>query len=291
MPDISQDINPAETLISLLNTEDPSKVETFLARLSPGDEARALSQLNKEQQERLFTLLGSEKSAQVLQKITGRGVVSVIEQMPLAQATDIFEEMSGRQQVDTLRRLKEKDAERIIETFAAPRAEKLMELIAYPEDTAGGLMIPEYLAFSKGMLVRDVLDDLREHGEIYSDYAIQYAYVVAEAGRLLGVLRLRDLLLAPKSKPLTDIMIKDPQNVRVDASLKDLKEFFKQYNYLGVPVVDVEERLVGVVLAAAVRDAANKRSNQIFLQFPNIIGGDGAPAQTTCLSLFPWEDV
>lgn len=274
MPDISQDINPAETLISLLNTEDPSKVETFLARLSPGDEARALSQLNKEQQERLFTLLGSEKSAQVLQKITGRGVVSVIEQMPLAQATDIFEEMSGRQQVDTLRRLKEKDAERIIETFAAPRAEKLMELIAYPEDTAGGLMIPEYLAFSKGMLVRDVLDDLREHGEIYSDYAIQYAYVVAEAGRLLGVLRLRDLLLAPKSKPLTDIMIKDPQNVRVDASLKDLKEFFKQYNYLGVPVVDVEERLVGVVLAAAVRDAANKRSNQIFLQFSGIVGGE-----------------
>ncbi len=274
MPDISKAKNPAETLIEVLRTEDPLQINAFLGDLKPGDEARALAQLDKVQQQRLLEILGPEKSAELLVKITGRGVVSVIEQMPLKQAADIFDEMPSRQQVDILRRLKEKDAAQIIGAFAAPRAEKLRELIAYPEDTAGGLMIPEYLAFSRGMTVRDVLDDLREHGEVYSDYAIQYAYVVSEAGRLLGVLRLRDLLLAPKSKPLMDIMIKDPQKVRVDTTLKDLKEFFKQVNYLGVPVVDSEDRLLGVVLAAVVREAVNKRSNQIFLQFSGIVGGE-----------------
>ena len=274
MPDISKAKNPAETLIEVLRTEDPLQINAFLGDLKPGEEARALAQLDKVQQQRLLEILGPEKSAELLVKITGRGVVSVIEQMPLKQAADIFDEMPSRQQVDILRRLKEKDAAQIIGAFAAPRAEKLRELIAYPEDTAGGLMIPEYLAFSRGMTVRDVLDDLREHGEVYSDYAIQYAYVVSEAGRLLGVLRLRDLLLAPKSKPLMDIMIKDPQKVRVDTTLKDLKEFFKQVNYLGVPVVDSEDRLLGVVLAAVVREAVNKRSNQIFLQFSGIVGGE-----------------
>ena len=274
MPDISKAKNPAETLIEVVRTEDPLQINAFLGDLKPGDEARALAQLDKVQQQRLLEILGPEKSAELLVKITGRGVVSVIEQMPLKQAADIFDEMPSRQQVDILRRLKEKDAAQIIGAFAAPRAEKLRELIAYPEDTAGGLMIPEYLAFSRGMTVRDVLDDLREHGEVYSDYAIQYAYVVSEAGRLLGVLRLRDLLLAPKSKPLMDIMIKDPQKVRVDTTLKDLKEFFKQVNYLGVPVVDSEDRLLGVVLAAVVREAVNKRSNQIFLQFSGIVGGE-----------------
>ena len=274
MPDISKAKKPAETLIEVLRTEDPLQINAFLGDLKPGDEARALAQLDKVQQQRLLEILGPEKSAELLVKITGRGVVSVIEQMPLKQAADIFDEMPSRQQVDILRRLKEKDAAQIIGAFAAPRAEKLRELIAYPEDTAGGLMIPEYLAFSRGMTVRDVLDDLREHGEVYSDYAIQYAYVVSEAGRLLGVLRLRDLLLAPKSKPLMDIMIKDPQKVRVDTTLKDLKEFFKQVNYLGVPVVDSEDRLLGVVLAAVVREAVNKRSNQIFLQFSGIVGGE-----------------
>lgn len=275
MTDMAQDKTTfADTLLELIHTDDPSQIETFLAELKPGEEARAIAQLDKGQQTRLFELLGSQKSAELLVKITGRGEVSVIEQMPLEQTAAIFEEMPSRQQVDILRQLKDKDAAQIIGEFAESRAEKLRELIAYPEDTAGGLMIPEYLAFSRGMLVKDVLDDLREHGEVYSDYAVQYAYVVSEEGGLLGVLRLRDLLLAPKNKPVTDVMIKDPQNVRVDTTLRELKEFFKQYNYLGVPVVDSRNRLVGVVNAAAVRDAVNKRSNQIFLQFSGIVGGE-----------------
>ena len=94
--------------------------------------------------------------------------------------------MSSRHQVDILRELKEKDGEQIIGEFAQLEAEKLRELMAYPKDTAGGLMIPEYLSFSSRMLVKDVLDDLQEQGEAYSDYAIQYAYVVSEGGELLG---------------------------------------------------------------------------------------------------------
>jgi len=146
--------------------------------------------------------------------------------------------------------------------------------MAYPENTAGGLMIPEYLAFSSLMLVKDVLDDLRDHGEVYSDYDIQYAYVVSEQGELLGVLRLRDLLLVPKDMPVTEIMIRDPQKVHADTSLKDLRELFTQYNFLALPVVDKKDRLVGVVRSAAVRDAVNRRSNQLFLKFAGIVGGE-----------------
>ena len=90
--------------------------------------------------------------------------------MSLKQAAEIFEEMPSQQQVNILRELKEKDAAQIIGEFAQPEAEKLRELIAYPEDTAGGLMFPEYLAFHSRMLVKDVLKDLREHRDIYSDY-------------------------------------------------------------------------------------------------------------------------
>jgi magnesium transporter len=275
MQDISQGKEaPEKSLIDVIQTDDPSQIEAFLAGLKRGEEARAVAELDKGQQTRLLELLGPEKSAELLVKIAGRGAVTVVEQMPLEQAAGIVEEMSSRHQVDILRELKEKDAEQIIGEFAQPEAEKLRELMAYPKDTAGGLMIPEYLAFSSRMLVKDVLDDLREQGEVYSDYVIQYAYVVSEGGELLGVLRLRDLLLAPKNKPVTDIMIKDPQKIRVDTTLRDLREFFKQYNYLGVPVVDSGDRLLGVVRSAAVRDAVNKRSNQIFLKVSGIVGGE-----------------
>ena len=263
-----------KSLLDVIETEDTTQIEAFLSGLKPGDEARAIGELEKGQQTHLLELLGPEKSAELLLKIAGRGTVDLVEQMPVEQAAVIVEEMSSRQQVDILRELREKDAEQIIGEFSQPKAEKIRELMAYPEDSAGGLMIPEYLAFSSQLLVKDVLDNLRDQGEVYSDYLVQYAYVVSEEGGLLGVLRLRDLLLAPKNRPVTEIMIRDPQKVRQDTTLKDLREFFKQYTYLGVPVVDSEDRLLGVVLSAAVREAINKQSNQIFLKFSGIVGGE-----------------
>jgi magnesium transporter len=122
--------------------------------------------------------------------------------------------------------------------------------------------------------VKDVLDDLRAYGESYSDYDIQYAYVVSEEGRLVGVLRLRDLLMSQRNKTLTEIMVKDPLKVEVDTTLQALRNFFQQNAFLGVPVTDKEGHLVGIVRSATVREAANKRANQLFLKFAGIVGGE-----------------
>jgi magnesium transporter len=124
------------------------------------------------------------------------------------------------------------------------------------------------------MLVKDVLDDLRAQGEEYSDYDIQYAYVVSGSGRLIGVLRLRDLLMAPRSKTIKEIMIKEPLHVNVNMALRDLKDFFRQYSFLGVPVVNGDGKLVGVVRSASAREAANRQNNQLFLKFAGIVGGE-----------------
>lgn len=275
MEEFLQGINGVEIdLARVIETGDSSEIVALLSGLKPGDEARAIAELDKTLQTRFFELIGPERAAELLLRSASRGAAGFVEQLPPDQAAVIVEEMPSRQQVDLLRELKEKDAEQIIGEFARPEAEKVRELMGYPEDTAGGLMIPEYLAFSSRMHVSDVLDDLRAHGDVYSAFDIQYAYVVSESGQLLGVLPLRDLLLVPKIKPVTDVMIKDPQRVQVNTSLKDLKEFFRQYNFLGLPVVDNENRMLGVVLSSAVRDAANKRSNQLFLKFAGIVGGE-----------------
>jgi magnesium transporter len=124
------------------------------------------------------------------------------------------------------------------------------------------------------MLVREVLDDLRHQGETYSDYDIQYAYVVSDSDRLIGVLRLRDLLMAHRSKAIREIMVKKPLSVNTHMSLRDLKDFFRQYAFLGVPVVNDDGVLVGVVRSVSVREAANRQNNQLFLKFAGIVGGE-----------------
>jgi magnesium transporter len=262
------------TLEALIKLNDRLQLDTFLEDLSTIDLARAFSRLDKEDQIRLLEIIGYEKSADLISQISDVGVPNIVAQLPQAQALPIVEEMSSDRQADVLQKLNEDDAESILQDMAMSRAEKIRQLMRYPENTAGGLMITEYLSYTGQQRVKDVLDDLKRHSEEYVDFDVQYIYVVSDSGKLVGVLRLRDLLLTPEDKPIIEIMIKKPLKVEVEATLQELRDFFRQYSFLGVPVTDKEGNLVGVVRSASVREAANKRNNQLFLKFAGIVGGE-----------------
>jgi magnesium transporter len=230
--------------------------------------------LTRPDQIRLLEMLGPEQSAHLISKISGLGTANLIAQLPTPNAVSIVKEMSRDQQAHFLRTIGGGGAKAILDEIKPQKAKKIRKLMSYTENTAGALMITEYLSYSEDMLVKEVLDDLRSQGEAYSDYDIQYAYVVSNSGRLIGVLRLRDLLMAPRGKTISEIMIKEPLHVNVNMSLRDLKDFFRQYSFLGVPVVNDNGELVGVVRSASVRDAANRQNNQLFLKFAGIVGGE-----------------
>jgi magnesium transporter len=123
---------------------------------------------------------------------------------------------------------------------------------------------------------------------------VQYAYVVDQAERLVGVLRLRDLLLSAFTAPLSKIMISDPLKVRDTASLEELERFFDSHSLLGVPAVDADGVLVGVVRSAAVEQAAEERTNRSFLKFMGIVGGEelrSMPLRHRSLRRLSWLSV
>jgi magnesium transporter len=262
------------TLEALINLGDRSRLDTFLEDLATVDLTRAFSRLDKDGQIRLLEIIGYEKSAGLIAKISDVGVPNIFAQLPQAQAVPIVEEMPSDRQADVLQKLNEDYAESILQDMEAVSAQKIRQLMRYPENTAGGLMITEYLHYTGQQRIKDVLDDLQRHSEIYSDFDVQYVYVVSDSGKLVGVLRLRDLLLTPKDKPIIEIMIKKPLKVEVDASLQALRDFFRQYSFLAAPVTDSQGNLVGVVRSSSVRDAANKQNNQLFLKFAGIVGGE-----------------
>ncbi|MGD9149519.1 MAG: magnesium transporter, partial [Desulfobacterales bacterium] len=178
------------------------------------------------------------------------------------------------QQVRLLRKIGEENAEAILEEIKPHKVKKIRKLMSYAENTAGAMMITHYLAYDSHQTVETVLDDLRHHGEQYSDYDIQYAYVVSATGKLVGVLRLRDLLMTPKNRRIDEVMVKEPLSVNVNTPLRDLRDFFIQYNFLGVPVVGDDGSLVGIVRSSTVREETNRRTNQVFLKFAGIVGGE-----------------
>ena len=197
----------------------------------------------KEDKIRLIELLGPEKSAALISKISGLGSTTLVEQLPSSQSIPIIEEMSDDQQANLLRKMEKENVEAILEEIEPQEARKIRKLMSYPENPAGALMITAYLAYLSHQQADEVLEDLRRHGEKYSDYEIQYAYVVSDAGKLLGVLRLRDLLMTAKFRAVSEIMVKDPLSVNVNTPLRELRDFFRQYNFLGRQLSMMQEIL------------------------------------------------
>ncbi len=265
---------PWEQLSELINANDPGQINTFLNSINPADTALAVSRLNSTEQSRLLTLLRPEDAAEVIEDITDTQAADLIEELLPEQAAAILEELDSDHIADLLGELDEEDANAIIEQMDPEEAEEARQFLTYDADTAGGLMLSEYLDFRGNQRVQDVLDDLQENRADYADYDVQYLYVTDNENRLQGVLRMRDLLFPSRTAKLSSLMISNPYKVSVDASLDDLRNFFEEHNLFGVPVVDANTKLLGIVLPEAVEEASQKQSTQQFLGLSGIVGGE-----------------
>lgn len=268
----SETREPWEIVSAILERGDREELHRYLDALPPGETARLLSRIQEGEQARLLHLLGSEDAASLIDDLSNAQALEILEDLAAEHAAAIIDEMPSDQQADILGDLDEDQAEAILQEMDPSEAQEARELLEYEENSAGGLMITEYLSYVDTLLVKDVLDDLRLNGERYSDYDVQYAYLKTADGVLVGVLRLRDLLLSSAERPIRGLMIADPLHVAAETSLEDLMHFFHEHHFLGVPVVDSGKRLVGVLRRLAVEEAAGDRANETFLRVSGHIG-------------------
>lgn len=265
---------PWEEIEAILRAGDAGRLKTCFEELSPGETARVISRLREEDRARVLTLLSPEDAAALLEELSHTQAADLIEELSPAQAAAIVNEMPSDEQVDLLGELDAQGAAAILEEMEAEEAEEVRQLSQFPPDTAGGLMITEYLVSPDKFRVADVLDDLRQRREQYAKYDVQYVYITSERDELVGVLRLRDLLLSPRETPVTQIMISKPLKVQTVTTLDDLQHFFDRHPFFGVPVTDEQGRLVGVVRRADVEEAVGDRADRTFLKVSGIVGGE-----------------
>jgi magnesium transporter len=230
--------------------------------------------LSDAQQSRLLKSLSWEAAANLVDDMPQEQAVRMIERLTVDEAAAIVSQMPSNEQADVIGRLPELQSSAILDAMPLAYSRSARRLMSYPPDSAGGLMITEYLSYQEDQTIGNVLDDLRVHADRYRRYDVQYAYVTSDAGDLVGVLRLRDLLLSSPDDALSITMIRDPLSVRDTAELEDLERFFHRHTLFGVPAVDADGRLVGVVRGADVEEAAAERSSRSFLQYMGIVGGE-----------------
>lgn len=265
---------PWQHLSSLLASERANEAKAFLADLPGLEVARTLSRLSDDDRARLLTVLGAEESAGLLDDLSDAQAVEIIEDLPPSHAAAILEELPGAERADLLADLEQDSAAAILEHLPARTARVTRQLLRYDEHTAGGLMITEFVAVPAGMTVGEVVGLLRSRVEEYTDYEIQYVFAVDDDQRLVGVVRLRDLLLARSAQPVASVLVPQPFSVSAHAPLEELRQAFADHPFLGVPVIDDAACLVGVVRRSAVEEAVGEQATEAFLNMSGLIGAD-----------------
>jgi magnesium transporter len=267
----------AEVLENIEQAAEAGDLNALMASvdgLGAREGARVLSRLPGATQARVLTLLPPEMVGDILGNTSDVQAAQFIGKLEPRQAASILNTLYSDDTADVIARLDEDFAEQVLRAMEPEAAEDARLLSQYPRDTAGGLMITEYLAYPASATAADVVRDMRENIERYSGYSVQYTYVTDADGRLVGVLSLRDLLLALAARPLADLMITRLVTVTDTQHLDELVDFFKDRPYLAVPVVNAEGVLLGVVRRTDVEQALGDRAERAFMKTQGIVGGE-----------------
>lgn len=261
-------------LQELIDLGDEKAINSLLDGISPSETARAVGRLNAKRRKRLLTLLRPTDAADVLQDLPDEQAADLIENITPHQAAQIVAELPSEEQADILSDVHDQGVQAILEDLPAADAQKMRELMEYPEDSAGGIMTIEYVAYREGMTIGEVMDDLQRNARVYSDYHVQYSYVISDQGYLRGVLRMRDLPLSGRQMSVGEIMIKNPSYVYADTPLEELIQIFQDSSFLGIPVVRRDKFLVGIVRRDEVLTATAERDSDSYLKASGIVGGE-----------------
>jgi CBS domain-containing protein/sporulation protein YlmC with PRC-barrel domain len=245
-----EDVDPVETSIASIKLRVP---HGGLAELHPADLATIIDQLAPKDRAGVLASLDDEAAADVFEEMEPETQVEVLEDLDPARAADILEEMSPDDAADLVADLSDETREEILALMERDEAEELGELLAYPEDTAGGMMTTEFVTIASSLTCGQAIDRLREMEP--DAETIYYVYVVDDEERLVGVLSLRDLIVARPSTPISKVMIPEPVTVELLADEDAVAEVVAHYNLLAVPVVDESRHLVGIVTVDDAMDA------------------------------------
>jgi magnesium transporter len=217
-----------------------------LGQIHPADLADILEDLNIRQREAVFKALDVETAAETLEETDPKVQVSLINDLNTAEASDIIEEMSLSEAADLLGDLPKAKAEGILKEMEKEIADDVKELLTHPEREAGGMMTTSYLSFRPSSTVREALEKFRQEAEDID--LVYYVYVTDEEDLLLGVISLRDLILADPDKRLEEIMDDRVISVKLDDKDDTIAEHFAKYAVTAIPVVDENDRMQGTIL-------------------------------------------
>jgi Mg2+ transporter MgtE len=235
---------------------------TRLADLRPADLADILEQLDAEEAGAMLERMDMETAADVLNEVEAPRQSEILSELDPERASDMLERLAPDDAADILAEMPQEEAERLLNLMPANESQPIRELLRYSPETAGGIMTTEVLSLDEDMTVEQALAYLRQHSTHME--MIYYLYTVDDEKRLVGVVSLRQLVVAEPSAQLKTLMDPDVISVKTDTDQEEVARIIAKYDLLGVPVVDEENHLVGLVTVDDVIDVIHEEQVEDF---------------------------
>lgn len=238
--------------IKMLLKSNPDDVRGALEEIHPVDLAELITELSDEEIPKLYEMIPSEQQVEVFEHLDHAWQNKILALISFSSASHVLNEMSSDDRADFIASLRPAVQKQVFGLLQKEEHEDVTQLLKYPETTAGGMMTTTFVALLQQMTVSEAITHIRKVAE--ESETIYYAYVVDEEHRLKGVLSLKDLVLSPEGKPISEVMNRDVITVHVAMDQQEVSQTIAKYDFLALPVIDDKRHILGIVTVDDVVD-------------------------------------
>ena len=253
-----------DTFRRLIRRHAKTNIIKLIDKTHPADMALTFRYFADDEQDLIFQSMGSsERTVEFLNELYESTAIRLLENDSSERIASILQQASSNEQAYLMGLVDEKFANSVIELLQADEKEQLEEMMAYPDDSAGILMYTDVFTLHEETKAKEAINALQDQDDAEMVF---YLYALDDDGRLTGVISLRELVVTPGDTKLKDIMSRQVHAVRPETDQEEVAKIVSQYNFLAVPVVDSEEKLLGIVTVDDVVDVIREEATEDFLQ-------------------------
>ena len=260
-----------------------------LARLHPADLADQLQRLPTEEAQEVLEQLPRTLAARVADELEHDQVAELVARFNPARLAELLQEMPADGAADLIGELDPDRRRDTLNQLSPEKAAPIRELLRYPEDTAGGIMSKRFIALRVENTVQQCQETLRGRADHRLE-DVSYLYITDDQGRLVGIISLRDLVFSLPNTPIDNVMNRDVRYIRADADQEEIARQFEHYHYIGLPVLDRDSKLVGVVRGSDALEVAQQEATEDMQLMVGLSGEERAltPWRKSVLKRLPW---
>jgi len=277
-----------DTVREMLRTATPDRVLRFIGKSHPADIAPLFKGLQSaEVRQLLDVLISSRRAAKTLKELPPELLPDILALIDDEKIGRLIVRAEPDDAVTFIDSLSDERRERVLALLDPERQAAVRELINYPEGTVGRLMTTDFMALPPDTTAQGAIDKIRERGELESFF---YLYVVDDAGKLIGVVPIRNLVIAPPDRALEEMMIADPVKANVFMDQEEAARLVARYELLALPIVDEGGRLEGIITVDDVIDIINQETTEDMYKMVGLAEEDRVftPVSRSVKMRLPW---